>query len=108
MTVSSLFVNPTQFNRPDDFTLYPRTLDADLQLMEASGVDFCLLPTEQEMYADGYRYQVQENHLCQLMEGTHRPGHFNGVLTVVMKLFLLTRPNRAYYGEKRLSTICAS
>lgn len=99
-TVSSLFINPTQFNRPDDFTLYPRTLDADIKLMDDSGVDFCILPKENEIYADGYNYQVHENKLCQLMEGKHRPGHFNGVLTVVMKLLNLTRPTRAYFGEK--------
>ncbi|KTD52734.1 pantoate--beta-alanine ligase [Legionella quateirensis] len=99
-TVSSLFINPTQFNNPDDFTHYPRTLDADLELMAQSGVDYCILPTDKEMYPDGYAYQVQEHQLCQLMEGKHRPGHFNGVLTVVMKLLNITRPNRAYFGEK--------
>ncbi|KTD60010.1 pantoate--beta-alanine ligase [Legionella shakespearei] len=99
-TVSSLFINPTQFNRPDDFEHYPRTLEADIKLMTDSGVDFCILPNEKEIYADGYTYQVQENSLCQLMEGKHRPGHFNGVLTVVMKLLNLTRPTTAYFGEK--------
>jgi pantoate--beta-alanine ligase len=99
-TVSSLFINPTQFNKSDDFTNYPRTQEADIELMANSGVDFCILPQEQAIYADEYTYQVQENHLCQLMEGKHRPGHFNGVLTIVMKLLNLTRPNRAYFGEK--------
>ena len=99
-TVSSLFINPTQFNRPDDFQHYPRTLDADLQLMTDSGVDFCILPDEKSMYADGYHYQIQENELSQLMEGAYRPGHFNGVLTVVMKLLNLTQPTQAYFGEK--------
>lgn len=99
-TISSLFVNPTQFNKPEDFNHYPRTLDADLQLMKDSGVDFCLLPPEAQMYADGYNYQLQEQQLSQIMEGQYRPGHFNGVLTVVMKLFNLTRPTRAYFGEK--------
>lgn len=99
-TVSSLFINPTQFNQSADYIHYPRTLDADIQLMTDSGVDFCLLPAENDIYADGYRYQIQENELCQLMEGKHRPGHFNGVLTVVMKLLQLTKPNRAYFGEK--------
>lgn len=99
-TVSSLFINPTQFNQQADFLHYPRTLDADLNLMRESGVDFCILPTEQEMYTDGYRYHIQEQELCQLMEGAHRPGHFNGVLTVVMKLLQLTKPTRAYFGEK--------
>jgi pantoate--beta-alanine ligase len=99
-TVSSLFINPTQFNRPDDFTHYPRTLEADLDIMRESKVDFCILPNEKEMYPDGYNYQIQEHKLCQLMEGKQRPGHFNGVLTVVMKLLQLTRPTRAYFGEK--------
>ena len=99
-TVTSLFVNPTQFNRSDDFTHYPRTLEEDLQLMTKAGVDFCILPKEEEIYADKYTYQIQENELCTLMEGAHRPGHFNGVLTVVMKLFQLVKPTRAYFGEK--------
>lgn len=99
-TASSLFINPTQFNNPDDFTLYPRTLEADLALMEDAGVDFCILPQEQELYADGYNYQIQEQALCSLMEGRHRPGHFNGVLTVVMKLLHLVQAHNAYFGEK--------
>lgn len=99
-TVSSLFINPTQFNRPDDFKLYPRTLDDDIALMTRCGVNFCILPKENEIYADGYNYQVQEHSLCHLMEGKHRPGHFNGVLTVVMKLLNLTQPTNAYFGEK--------
>ncbi|CCD06882.1 TPA: pantoate--beta-alanine ligase [Legionella pneumophila] len=99
-TVSSLFVNPTQFNNPDDYTYYPRTVDADLELMTQNRVDFCILPNENEIYADGYAYQVQENRLGQLMEGKHRPGHFNGVLTIVMKLFNLVKPTCAYFGEK--------
>lgn len=98
--IASIFVNPTQFNRADDFSNYPRTLDADLKLLEQAGVDYCLLPTEQAIYADGYRYQLQETQLCQLMEGKHRPGHFTGVLTIVMKLLNLVRPKRAYFGEK--------
>ncbi|CZG77461.1 TPA: pantoate--beta-alanine ligase [Legionella pneumophila subsp. pneumophila] len=99
-TVSSLFVNPTQFNNPDDYKHYPRTVDADLELMTQNGVDFCILPNENEIYTDGYAYQVQENRLGQLMEGKYRPGHFNGVLTIVMKLFNLVKPTRAYFGEK--------
>lgn len=99
-TVSSLFVNPTQFNQADDFKHYPRTLEADLSLMEAAGVNFCILPNEKEIYADHYNYQVQEHQLCQLMEGAHRPGHFNGVLTIVLKLLNLVQPTRAYFGEK--------
>lgn len=99
-TVSSLFVNPTQFNQAEDFKLYPRTLEADLKIMQDSGVDFCILPDDKAMYADEYNYQIQEQQLCQLMEGKHRPGHFNGVLTVVMKLLNLVKPHKAYFGEK--------
>lgn len=99
-TVSSLFVNPTQFNQADDFKHYPRTLEADLEFMANFGVDFCILPTEQAIYPDAYNYQVHEQQLGQLMEGKHRPGHFNGVLTVVMKLLNLVKPHRAYFGEK--------
>ncbi|KTC91902.1 pantoate--beta-alanine ligase [Legionella cincinnatiensis] len=99
-TASSLFINPTQFNQAEDFKLYPRTLEADVKIMEDSGVDFCILPDDKAMYADGYNYQVHEHQLCQLMEGKHRPGHFNGVLTVVIKLLNLVKPHRAYFGEK--------
>jgi pantoate--beta-alanine ligase len=100
LTAMSLFVNPTQFNQSDDFIHYPRTLEADLELMSAVGVDYCILPTEEELYADGYRYQLHENELGKKMEGAHRPGHFNGVLTIVMKLFQLIKPTRTYFGEK--------
>lgn len=100
LTIASLFINPTQFNRRDDFTAYPRTLDADLKLLQNTGVDYCLLPSEQGIYVDDYHYQVQENHHSLPMEGAHRPGHFNGVLTVVLKLLNLVKPQRAYFGEK--------
>lgn len=99
-TIASLFINPTQFNQLDDFTHYPRTLDADLALLANTGVDHCILPTEQAIYADGYRYQIVENKRGLLMEGSHRPGHFTGVLTVVMKLLNLVKPHRSYFGEK--------
>lgn len=99
-TIVSVFVNPTQFNNPDDFTYYPRTLDADLTLLQNAGVDYCLMPTEAEMYPDDYCYQIEETKLARIMEGQHRPGHFTGVLTVVMKLLQLTRPTTAYFGEK--------
>lgn len=100
VTVVSLFINPTQFNRADDFKHYPRTLDEDVALLKSLGVDYCLLPNEKAMYQDNYRYQLHENEQSLAMEGTHRPGHFNGVLTVVMKLLNLARPHRAYFGEK--------
>ncbi|CAM4468358.1 MAG: Pantothenate synthetase [Legionella sp.] len=99
-TATTLFVNPTQFNQADDYKHYPRTLEADIRIMEEARVDFCILPTEKAIYPDQYNYQVHEHQLCQLMEGAHRPGHFNGVLTVVMKLLNLVKPHKAYFGEK--------
>ena len=99
-TIASLFINPTQFNQESDFTHYPRTLDADLELLTNSGVNYCLLPDRHTIYADNYRYQVDENKLSRTLEGQHRPGHFTGVLTVVMKLLNLVKPTCAYFGEK--------
>lgn len=99
-TAASIFINPTQFNRADDLVNYPRTLDQDLQLLKQTGVDYCLLPDEKQIYADNYCFQVHDNQLSLLMEGAHRPGHFTGVLTVVLKLLNLVRPHQAYFGEK--------
>lgn len=99
-TVASIFVNPTQFNNREDFTHYPRTLEQDLSLLESLHVDFCILPEEKTMYPEGYRYQISEHDISLAMEGKHRPGHFTGMLTIVMKLLNLVKPNRAYFGEK--------
>lgn len=100
LSLMSIFVNPTQFNDPSDLTSYPRTLDADLQLAAECGVDAVFFPTREDLYPDGFRLQIEETELSRIMEGIHRPGHFTGVLTVVMKLLLLTRPQRAYFGQK--------
>lgn len=99
-TIASIFVNPTQFNAEADFRLYPRTLDDDLKLLEKAGVAYCFHPEPSEMYPDDFSFQVQENCLALPMEGKSRPGHFTGMLTVVLKLLNLTRPTRAYFGEK--------
>ena len=100
-SVMSLFVNPAQFNDPADFKLYPRDEAKDLALAEAAGIDCVWLPTEAELYPDGYAFRVTSLHpLAQCMEGIQRPLHFDGVLTVVMKLLLLVRAQRAYFGEK--------
>jgi pantoate--beta-alanine ligase len=97
--VLSIFVNPTQFNDANDLVRYPRTLEADLAL--AAGLaDAVIVPTEKDLYPDGYNYRVTENMLSRELEGVHRPGHFNGVLTVVLKLLNLVQPDRAYFGEK--------
>ncbi|MCX6951562.1 MAG: pantoate--beta-alanine ligase [Verrucomicrobia bacterium] len=97
--VLSVFVNPTQFNDPADLAKYPRTLDADAALA-APYADAVLAPSPEAFYPDGYRYRVTENALSTKLEGAHRPGHFDGVLTVVLKLFNVVQPTRAYFGEK--------
>ena len=99
-TVLSIYINPTQFNNAADFEHYPATLDDDLALAESLGVDCVLLPTYDEIYPDGFRYQVEETDQSLGLCGADRPGHFTGVLTVVMKLFNLVQPTRAYFGEK--------
>jgi pantoate--beta-alanine ligase len=100
ITVASIFVNPTQFNNANDFKNYPITLDADLKLAEQCGVTYCLLPSYEDIYRDNYKYKVDENDVSQILCGAHRPGHFAGVLTVVLKLLNLVRANKAYFGEK--------
>jgi pantoate--beta-alanine ligase len=100
VTLVSIFVNPTQFDEPADLEQYPRTLESDLTTLQAAGADYVLLPRAADLYADGYRYRVTERCLSTTMEGTHRPGHFDGVLTVVLKLLHIASAERAYFGEK--------
>jgi pantoate--beta-alanine ligase len=99
-TLVSLFLNPTQFDKPDDLSTYPAHISDDLALLEQMGVDYVFTPTQDEIYPQGYKYQVMERDLSQKLCGQSRPGHFEGVLTVVMKLFHLIQPERAYFGEK--------
>lgn len=99
-TAVSIFVNPTQFDRADDLERYPRRIEKDLAALADTGVEAVLLPDGDALYPDGYRYRVSESDLSHRLCGAHRPGHFDGVLTVVMKLFNLVRPARAYFGEK--------
>ncbi|MEE8134739.1 MAG: pantoate--beta-alanine ligase, partial [Gemmatimonadales bacterium] len=94
-TVVSIFVNPTQFNDPTDLENYPRTLDVDTQTLEELGVDDLFLPDRSTVYPDDYRYRLTETDLSTRLCGAHRPGHFEGVLTVVMRLFNIIRPHRA-------------
>ena len=100
LTVLSIYVNPTQFNQASDLQHYPQTLDADLALAEQHGVVAVLLPDYATLYPDNYTYQVHETTASTVLEGTHRPGHFDGVLSVVLKLFHWVAPQRAYFGEK--------
>ena len=97
---ASIFVNPAQFDEPGDLERYPRTMEQDLGLLRDAGCDLVFLPRAEEIYRDGYHYRVTENSRSLELEGASRPGHFDGVLTVVLKLLLLTRPERAYFGEK--------
>lgn len=101
LTILSIYVNPTQFNSENDLTKYPRTTGQDLEIAHRSGVDAVLIPhLSEELYPDAYAYQVVEKELSKTLEGEHRPGHFEGMLTVVLKLLNLARPTKAYFGEK--------
>ena len=100
ITVVSVFVNPTQFNDKNDLKNYPRTLEADCQLLEECGADYVLAPAVEEMYPTPDTRQFEYPPVSTVMEGAHRPGHFNGVCQVVSRLFYIVKPDRAYFGEK--------
>jgi len=100
ITVVSVFVNPTQFNDKNDLKNYPRTLEADCRLLDACGADYVLAPSVEEMYPTPDQRQFEYPPVSTVMEGAHRPGHFNGVCQVVSRLFYIVKPLRAYFGEK--------
>lgn len=100
LTVLSIYVNQTQFNNPSDLEAYPDLLGDDLTLAESLGVDVVLIPDFEQIYPDDYKYQIDETEFSRTLCGAHRPGHFTGVLTVVMKLLNLVKPSSAYFGEK--------
>ena len=100
LTALSIYVNPTQFNNPEDLENYPSTLEEDLAIAERLGTSVVFMPTYEEIYPDGFRYLVDETEFSRELCGAHRPGHFTGVLTVVMKLLNIVQPQRAYFGEK--------
>ncbi len=99
-TVASVFVNPIQFNSVKDFETYPKTMDQDLAMLTDLGVDAVFAPTTVEMYPDGFTHKVVRTNDQRVLCDAHRPGHFDGVLTVVNKLFAIVRPQRAFFGEK--------
>ena len=100
ITVVSVFVNPTQFNDKNDLKSYPRDLDADCRLLEDCQADYVFAPEVEEMYPTPDNRHFEFPPVSTVMEGAHRPGHFNGVCQVVSRLFYIVRPDRAYFGEK--------
>lgn len=100
VVVVSIFVNPLQFGANEDLDTYPRTLDDDLAALREEGVEIAFTPTVDDMYPDGPRTSVQPGPLADELEGASRPGHFAGVLTVVLKLLQIVRPDSAFFGEK--------
>ncbi len=100
ITVVSVFLNPTQFNDKSDLERYPRTLEADCRLLEDCGTDYVLAPTAEEMYPVPDNRHFEFPPQSTVMEGAKRPGHFNGVCQVVSRLFYITHPDKAYFGEK--------
>ena len=99
----SVFVNPTQFNNKEDLAKYPRNIQRDAELLQSIGADFVFAPTPEEMYSAeemNTTFSFDFNGLDQVMEGKMRPGHFNGVVQVVSRLFYLVQPDKAYFGEK--------
>jgi len=100
ISVVSIFVNPTQFNDQTDLKNYPRTPEADYALLKKEGCDLVFAPTVEEMYPSDYTFTYTIGNLAEIMEGKFRPGHFQGVVLVVNRLFRIVTPHRAYFGEK--------
>lgn len=105
ITVVSVFVNPTQFNDKNDLNNYPRTLEADCQLLESLGATYVFAPSVEEIYPEPDTRTFSYPPIDSVMEGPRRPGHFNGVCQIVSKLFYMVQPNRAYFGEKDFQQI---
>lgn len=100
VVVVSIFINPTQFNDPNDLERYPRTLDNDLKLLEPTGCSIVFTPNAKEVYPEPDKRKFNFGNLEEVMEGKHRPGHFNGVAQVVSRLFDMVKPTKAYFGLK--------
>ncbi|MBU0559380.1 MAG: pantoate--beta-alanine ligase [Bacteroidetes bacterium] len=98
--VVSIFINPTQFNEKEDLKKYPVQLNKDLYLLDNFGVDFVFIPDYESLYPDDFTYRIEETNFSRELCGASRDGHFTGVLTVVMKLLNIVKPQRAYFGEK--------
>lgn len=105
LAVCSIFVNPTQFNNPEDLKKYPRTLEKDCEMLLPAGCDVVFAPSPDEMYPSLPQLKMDFGTLETVMEGKFRPGHFNGVGIVVSKLFNIVKPNKAYFGQKDLQQV---
>ncbi|MPR35343.1 pantoate--beta-alanine ligase [Salmonirosea aquatica] len=105
IAVASIFVNPLQFNNPDDLSRYPRTLDEDCALLESAGCQLVFAPSTEDMYRVPPVLKLDFGSLEHVMEGAFRPGHFNGVGIVVARLFNMVQPDRAYFGQKDLQQV---
>lgn len=105
IVVVSVFVNPTQFNNPEDLRTYPRTEEADCEKLSAAGVDYAFIPEVEEVYPKPDTRVFDLGPVAEVMEGAMRPGHFNGVAQIVSKLFYMVNPDRAYFGEKDFQQI---
>ena len=105
IVVVSVFVNPTQFKNKQDLATYPRTEAADCRLLEAAGADVVFMPSVEEVYPEPDTRVFDLGAVAEVMEGAHRPGHFNGVAQIVSKLFAMVNPDRAYFGEKDFQQI---
>ncbi len=100
ISIVSIFLNPVQFNNQNDLKTYPKTWEEDCRLLEEAGVDYLFAPDYEIMYPDNYHYKLTEDDFSKTLCGASRPGHFDGVLTVVMKLLQIFLPEKAYFGEK--------
>ncbi len=100
VVITSIFVNPTQFAPNEDFAQYPRSIEHDTKIAEESGCDILFTPTVEEMYPDGFKTSVKVGGVSEKFDGVFRPTHFEGVATVVLKLFLAAKPHCAYFGQK--------
>ncbi|ASG67835.1 pantothenate synthetase [Francisella halioticida] len=101
LVIVSIFVNPTQFNSKYDFQTYPNHLQQDIEILESLRVDILFNPNQKDIYPDGDSLKIQPNvEIASILEGKARPGHFSGMLTVILKLLQITKPNNIYFGEK--------
>lgn len=105
LVLVSIYINPTQFNSKEDFEKYPQTIEKDLAFLAASGVDFVFLPDSNEIYPEPAKLNFDFGDLERTLEGTFRPGHFNGVGLVVSKLLNIVKPDKAYLGQKDLQQV---